>query len=88
MAENEEKVKIYENEIEDLKSDGQYKKLEDEYIKIQAEVIALREVQLKYEMPLAEVITDFFDAMKSRSKGYASMELSYLVLSYPKAMPP
>ena len=25
-------------------------------------------------MPLAEVITDFFDAMKSRSKGYASME--------------
>ena len=27
-------------------------------------------------MPLAEVITDFFDAMKSRSKGYASMEYS------------
>mmetsp|Transcript_31231 Transcript_31231/g.71477 ORF Transcript_31231/g.71477 Transcript_31231/m.71477 type:complete len:153 (+) Transcript_31231:116-574(+) len=29
-------------------------------------------------MPLAEVITDFFDAMKSRSKGYASMEYSMI----------
>ena len=29
-----------------------------------------------YELPLAEVITDFFDEMKSRSKGYASMEFS------------
>ena len=33
-------------------------------------------VSIKYEMPLAEVITDFFDQMKSRSKGYASMEYS------------
>ena len=33
-------------------------------------------VAIKYDMPLAEVITDFFDQMKSRSKGYASMEYS------------
>ena len=33
-------------------------------------------VSLKYALPLAEVITDFFNAMKSRSKGYASMEYS------------
>jgi len=35
-----------------------------------------RRVSIKYNMPLAEVITDFFDQMKSRSKGYASMEYS------------
>ena len=29
-----------------------------------------------YNMPLAEVITDFFDQVKSRTRGYASMEYS------------
>jgi len=31
-----------------------------------------------YELPLAEVITDFFDQLKSRTKGYASMEYSIM----------
>jgi GTP-binding protein LepA len=33
-----------------------------------------------YEMPLAEVITDFFDQLKSRTKGYASM--SFVEIGY------
>ena len=31
-----------------------------------------------YELPLGEVITDFFDQLKSRTRGYASMEFSIL----------
>jgi GTP-binding protein LepA len=31
-------------------------------------------VELRYTIPLAEVIIDFFDALKSRTKGYASLD--------------
>jgi len=47
---------------------------------IDMKYITPERVALHYEMPLAEVVTDFFDQMKSRTKGYASME--YHLIGY------
>ena len=33
-------------------------------------------VQLKYRMPLAEIVIDFYDQLKSRTQGYASLDYS------------
>ena len=34
-------------------------------------------VDLAYEIPLSEVITDFYDQLKSRTKGYASLDYEF-----------
>lgn len=47
---------------------------------IDMKYITTERVTLIYELPLAEVVTDFFDQMKSRTKGYASME--YHLIGY------
>jgi len=41
------------------------------------EYISTRRVQLTYDLPLAEIITDFFDALKSRTKGYAYFDYDH-----------
>ena len=34
-------------------------------------------VSIHYEMPLNEIIYDFFDYIKSRTKGYASIDYTF-----------
>jgi len=41
---------------------------------VRMEYLSPERLELVYRLPLAEVVTDFFDQLKSRSQGYASLD--------------
>ena len=63
--------KEYVGSIMELCQDRRGKMLHMEYI-------TENRVQLHYEMPLNEVIYDFFDALKSKTRGYGSLDYEFL----------
>lgn len=44
---------------------------------IEQDYPAPNRVQLKFEVPLSQIIVDFFDDLKSRTRGYASMDYQF-----------
>jgi GTP-binding protein LepA len=46
-------------------------------IYVEQEYPAPGRVQLSYDLPLAELIVDFYDQLKSRTKGYASLDYQF-----------
>lgn len=52
-------------------------------VQLNMNYIDTKRVELVYEIPLNEVIYDFFDSLKSRTKGYASLD--YEISGYKKS---
>jgi len=44
---------------------------------INMDYLSINRVMLKYDLPLSEIIYDFFDQLKSKTKGYASLDYEF-----------
>jgi len=47
------------------------------------EYISQQRVLLEYDLPFAEIITDFYDQLKSVTRGYASFDYEHMVSRKP-----
>ena len=50
---------------------------------VNMEYLSTQRVMITYKLPLAEILYDFFDALKSRTRGYASLD--YELIGYETA---
>ena len=57
--------------------------IEKRGVQLDMKYLDQKRVNLTYEIPLNEIIYDFFDSLKSRTKGYASLE--YEIIGYQKS---
>ena len=46
-------------------------------------IVAMNRVSIVYEIPLAEIVYEFFDQLKSNTKGYASFD--YELIGYKRS---
>ena len=48
-----------------------------------ASTLTSKSVEMRFDIPLAELILDFFDRLKSRTKGYASLDYEFNGIVHP-----